>query len=103
MKNMSRAYNRHKQNVKFLRRIKNWFRKDDVKRVQVYDSLRNKITNVDETYYEREYLIQQSFAGEFSTSFRTTGRPCNCDMCTYLKYERKSKGEIKKIIMDGLE
>lgn len=98
MKNYNRAHNRHKQHVKFLRRVKNWFRKDEVKYIQVYDALRNKLTNVPETYYEREYLIQASFAGEFSTSFRTTGRPCNCDGCTYLKYKRPTKSEIKKLI-----
>ena len=102
MKNYSRAYNRHKQHVKFLRRVKNWFRKDEVKRIQIYDALRNKLTNVPETYYEREYLIQASLEGEFSTSFRTTGRPCNCEMCTYKKYKRPTKNEIKKLINNQL-
>lgn len=34
---------------------------------------------------------------------RTTGRPCNCCSCTYKKYKRLSKSEIKKIIDEQIQ
>jgi hypothetical protein len=86
MKNLSRAYNRHMKHVKFIKRVKKWFS-----------------TGGERWDGERNFYMNLTLKGKHHTFLKTTGRPCNCDMCTYLKYERKSKGEIKKIIMEGLE
>ena len=55
MKNMSRAYNRHKQHVKFIRRVKNWLKGQSIGE------------NLDD-----------ALAGKSFIFLRTTGRPCNC-------------------------
>ena len=73
MKNYSRAYNRHKQHVKFVRRVKNWLRKE--------------LT---------EKNLEDALTGKTFIFLRTTGRPCNCEMCTYLKYKRTPKHKIMK-------
>lgn len=61
--------------LKFEKRFKDWFigakpSDDDVKK-----------------------LVRE---GKCCTFLRTTGRPCNCSMCTYEKYERKQKQYIEK-------
>ena len=81
MKNYSRAYNRHMKQVKFLKRIKKWFIGED----------RNG---------EKEYYINLTLQGKNRTFLRTTSRPCNCEMCTYLKYKRTPK---QKVIKDALK
>lgn len=75
MKNMSRAYNRHKQETKFIKRVKDWFVRP----------LGN-----------RKEELKKALTGEGYTFLRTTGRPCNCHMCTYLKYKRTPKNKVIK-------
>ena len=75
MKNYSRAYNRHKQHVKFIKRVENWFYS-----VSVY----------------RENGKQEALKGKSHTFLKTTGRPCNCDSCTYLKYKRTPNHKVMK-------
>lgn len=70
MKNMSRAYNRHKQHAKFIRRVKNWL------------STENALTDKN---------VKDALKGETFIFLRTTGRPCNCYGCTYKKYKRTPK------------
>ena len=77
MKNMNRAYSRHIKKVKFLKRLKNWLA-----------SSKNKI---EET--------EQALNGDCLTFLRTTGRPCNCEMCTYQKYKRTPKHKVIKEAM----
>lgn len=77
MKNYSRAYNRHKQHVKFLRRVKQWLNQEGA------------LTNQN---------IKDALTGKTFIFLRTTGRPCNCISCTYKKYKRPTKNEIKKLI-----
>lgn len=73
---MNRAYNRHKQKTKFLKRVKKWFSSYSEK-------------------YKREY-IKEALTGKGYTFLRTTGRPCNCEGCTYLKYKRVPKHKVIK-------
>ena len=76
MKNYSRAYNRHKQNTKFISRVKKWFAShwgNDAKE------------------------IKKALTGEGYTFLRTTSRPCNCYGCSgYYKYKRTSKHKVMK-------
>ena len=81
MKNMNRAYNRHMKKVKFLKRINIWF-------------------NGSDRLGDKEYYKALTLKGQHFTFLRTTSRPCNCAMCTYLKYERTPK---HKIIKEALE
>lgn len=71
MKNYSRAYNRHKQHVKFIRRVKNWLKRE-----------------------LNSENVSKALDGEILTFLRTTGKPCSCDMCTYPKYKRVSQHKI---------
>ncbi len=75
MKNYSRAYNWHKQHVKFIKRVNNWF-----------------------ASYHPKYKLwkQDALTGKAYTFLKTTSRPCNCEMCTYLKYKRPQKHKILK-------
>ena len=79
MKNYSRAYNRHKQHTKFVRRVKNWLSKENYKK--------NHLTVEN---------IKDALEGKTFIFLRTTGRPCNCESCTYLKYERTPKHKVMK-------
>lgn len=79
MKNLSRAYNRYMQHVKFVKRVKKWF--------SIYH-------RYDSGNYDLE--IEETLKGERCTFLRTTSRPCNCEMCTYLKYERTPKHKVMK-------
>jgi hypothetical protein len=74
MKNLSRAYNRYMQHVKFVKRVKDWFAHE-----------KNDVTE-----------IKKALSGENYTFLRTTGRPCNCEGCTYLKYKRTPKHKVMK-------
>ncbi len=79
-KNYNRAYNRHKQHVKFVRRVKNWFAS-------------HWGNEADE--------IEKALTGKGYTFLRTTGRPCNCYGCSgYYKYKRTPK---HKIIRDAFK
>jgi len=78
MKNYSRAYNRHKQHTKFVRRVKNW--------------LKNELTDEN---------LKSAIEGKTFLWLRTTGRPCNCEVCTYLKYKRTSKHKVIKEALNG--
>lgn len=73
---MNRAYNRHKQKTKFLKRVEKWFCS--------YSSR-----------FKREY-IEEALTGKGYTFLRTTGRPCNCEGCTYLKHKRTPKHKVIK-------
>lgn len=77
MKDYKRAYRRHMKWVKFIRRAKNWFK-----------------NSTDDTYN-----LKQAIEGKCATWLRTTGRPCNCYMCsTYEKYKREQSQYINKRI-----
>lgn len=78
MKNLSRAYNRYMQHVKFKKRINDWFAHEK--------------NDADE--------IKKALSGEGYTFLRTTGRPCNCYGCTYKKYHRTPK---HKVIRDAFK
>jgi hypothetical protein len=84
MKNYSRAYNRHKKHTKFIKRVKKWFSGAD----------RNG---------DKEYYINLTLQGKHFTFLRTTGRPCNCEMCTYKKYEREPKYKIVREALKELD
>lgn len=75
MKNMNRAYNRQMKKVKFVKRVNKWFAshwKNDAEE------------------------IKKALTGKGYTFLKTTGRPCNCYSCTYLKYKRIPKNKIIK-------
>lgn len=81
MKDYKRAYRRHKKYVKFIRRAKNWFKSSQ----------------------DEEYNLQQALEGKCCTWLRTTGRPCNCYMCSnYEKYKRPLKNIVKKDILNQM-
>ena len=69
MKNYSRAYNRQKQHTKFVRRVKNWLKRDP----------------------NQTEHIKEALKGESMIFLRTTARPCNCAGCTYKQYKRTPK------------
>lgn len=96
MENHRRAFRRWKQRVKFLKRLKNWI-KPGITRYYGRDEYGYPI------YKHRDNEIQEALKGECYTFLRTTGRPCNCWMCTYEKYERPSKGELDKQIWDDID
>ncbi len=73
MKNYSRAYNRHKKHVKFVRRVKNWF---------------------GSRWSSDPKEIERALKGEIAQFLRTTGRPCNCCGCTDEKYKRTPKHKV---------
>lgn len=79
MKNYSRAYNRHKKETNFKRRVKNWFA----------INWGNNKEEIDKAEKGKAYLF-----------LRTTGSPCNCYGCSGLyKYKRTPK---HKVIKDSL-
>lgn len=76
MKNLSRAYNRYMQHVKFKKRVKKWF---------------------STSHYNQVEEIKEALTGKGYTFLRTTARPCNCYMCsTYEKYKRTPKHKVMK-------
>lgn len=75
MKNYNRAYNRQMKKVKFIKRVNNWFVRP---------------------WQNRTEELEKALTGNGYTFLRTTGRPCNCYSCTYLKYKRKPKNKIIK-------
>jgi hypothetical protein len=80
MENLSRAYNRHKQETKFKKRVKNWFKNT---------SERN-----------RDYYKQLAIEGTYAKFLKTTGKPCSCILCSGNKYKRKPKCEVIKRYLD---
>ncbi len=81
MKSYNRAYNRQQKQIKFIKRVKNWF---------------NPLSDV---RGDKQHFLDLTLKGKHFTFLKTTSRPCNCDMCTYLKYKRMPK---HKIIRDAL-
>ena len=79
MKNLSRAYNRYMQHVKFVKRVNKWFS-----------------AGIERFCGERNYYKDLTLKGKHHTFLKTTGRPCNCEMCTYLKYKRTPKHKVIK-------
>ena len=95
MKNYKRAYRRHKKHVKFLRRLKNWIKPGER---LYFDSKTKRVVEK-----SREDIIESALRGECYTWLRTTGRPCNCYMCsTYEKYTRDKKQDINKDIWNQI-
>lgn len=79
MKDYKRAYRRYMKHVKFIKRVNNWF-----------CTYSNR--------YREEYK-KQALDGTNFTFLRTTGRPCNCYMCSeYDKYKREQSQYIKRQI-----
>lgn len=77
--------------VKFLRRLKVWIKPNDTR---YYDPQTYRIY-----FRSRAEVIEAALRGECYTFLRTTGRPCNCYMCSeYEKYVRESKQKIDKQI-----
>lgn len=84
LKNYKRALRRHQKKVKLVKRVKKWINQ----KIVYYgwpDDYRTK-------QQEREAAMR----GECYTFLRTTGRPCNCNGCTYLKYEREARHKWMK-------
>ena len=77
MKNYRRAYNRQQKELKFKKRVKNWF---------LYLS--------DNPKYKKEYYLELTLKGKCHTFLKTTSRPCNCILCTYEKYKRTPKNKV---------
>jgi hypothetical protein len=63
------------KHVKFIKRVNKWF-----------DSYHPKYK-----HWKRDALMGKTY-----TFLKTTSRPCNCEMCTYLKYKRTPKHKIMK-------
>lgn len=83
---MKRAYRRYKKEVKFKKRVYIW-----TKGIWGH------------TPQEHENWIKEIFEGKSCTFLRTTGRPCNCWMCTYKKYDRPKKQDVQKDIWERLD
>ncbi len=79
MKNLNRAYNRHKAETKFKNRVKKWMSS-------------HWGNSIEET--------QIALDGKGYTFLRSTGRPCSCYGCSQYKYERTPK---YKVIKESLE
>ncbi len=77
MKNLSRAYNRHKKQTKFIRRVKNWF-------------------NGPDKVGDKDHYMNLALKGNHHTFLKTTSRPCNCYGCTFEKYQRIPKHKVIK-------
>jgi hypothetical protein len=89
MKNLKRAYRRHKKEVKFLRRLKKWIKPND-------RWLGSKEVKT------RLEIIEAAKRGECYTFLRTTGKACNCFSCTYKKYDREQKQYVLKEIFNTI-
>lgn len=95
MKNYNRAYNRYMKHVKFVKRLNKWITGN------VHTSWEKGKGIV---YKKRVDVIEDAFKGECYTFLRTTGRPCNCYMCsTYEKYKREQNQYVKKRIDKDME
>lgn len=87
MKDLKRAYRRYKKEVHFKRRAKNVF------------SWMGYSSEPCEQHLSWAEYWNKIQSGERATWLRTTGRPCDCDMCTtYDKYKRPSKSEMYNLI-----
>ena len=82
MKDLKRAYRRHKQYVILKRRAWTTF-------------------NINYTSKTWSQYWEEVKSGECDRWMRTLSKPCSCDMCSR-HYQRPSKGEIKNIIQDNL-
>jgi hypothetical protein len=85
MKDMKRAYRRHKKWVKFTKRVKTW-----TQGMYSWDTER------------RDEWVKEIYDGQTCNFLKTTARPCNCWMCTFEKYERPKKQDIQKTIWDEI-
>lgn len=84
---MKRAYRRYMKEVKFKKRVKTWTQGTYTWNPQL-----------------REEWIKEIFEGKASTFLRTTGRPCNCWMCSgENKYERPKNQDVQKYIWEQIE
>lgn len=96
MKETKRAHRRWKKHVKFIKRLKTWI-KPGMTRYFGRDEFGYPIEK------QREDIIQEALKGTCYRFLRTTGNPCNCDGCTYLKYERPLKSKINRQIWDDIQ
>lgn len=79
MKNLSRAYNRFKQETNFKRRVKNWFASH---------------------WKNEQEEIEKALTGNGYHFLRTTGNPCNCYGCSGCnKYKRTPKHKVIKDVL----
>ena len=74
MKNYSRAYNRHKKDVKFKRRVDIWFKRGS-------DNGENRD------------LKKLTLQGKFCKFLKTTSRFCDRPCCQKEKYKRDPKNK----------
>lgn len=77
----TRAYRRHKQASKLLRRIKKWAKWQSM----TPEEFRLSVMNGNKNW------------------IRTTGRPCSCYTCSYESYKRLPKSQLKRIIDEQLQ
>ncbi len=75
MKNLKRAYRRHKKHVKFLKRVKIWFAAPD-------------------TFGDKAEFLELTMQGKHLTFLKTTGKPCSCICCVPYRYKRQSQYEV---------
>lgn len=80
MKNYKRAFRRHMKQVKFEKRLNNWF--------SHWQNSSWKLNCLDEAR-----------RGQSFTFLRTTGKPCSCAGCSPT-YSRKQKHLIQQQIWD---
>ena len=74
MKNYIRAYNRQQKELKFKKRVKNWF-----------------ASSGQECNGDKENYFNLTLQGKHFTFLKTTSRPCNCWACICEKYKRTPK------------
>ena len=89
MKNLKRAYRRYKKEVVLIKRARNY-----------YDWSYSLSIQKENCWAEFKESVE---FGESYTWMRSTGKPCSCYMCSFNKYNRLTKSDIKKIIDDQLE
>jgi hypothetical protein len=89
MKDMKRAYRRHKKQVKFLNRLRN-----QVNPQEHWGGYYHK--------HNKEDIIKDSLEGiGCYQKLRTMSTRCSCSMCAYYKYERKEfKNDTRRILME---
>lgn len=97
MENHKRAFRRWKQHVNFLRRLNDW--------IKPGHTLYLSEPGTDNRFFYRSKAdtIKMALKGKCYTFLKTTGRPCNCNMCTYEKYERPLKSNLNKQIWRDIQ
>ena len=90
MKNLKRAYRRNKKEAKLKRRARNY-----------YDYSYSMNINSSNLCWADYWKEVQS--GESGIWMRHTGKVCSCYMCSFDKYQRPNKQEIKKDIDSQIE